>query len=73
MQAVGGQDHQHREVRNNDGEVKGIKLVEAAEGIEIRVGELGPVMCERALRRQDHRNAVDCVQILVILSMWIWR
>ena len=51
VQPVRGQDHQDDEIRNHDGQVKRVELVEAAEGIAARVGELGPIIRERALRR----------------------
>ena len=53
VQAVSGQDHQHDEIRDHDGQVEGVELVEAAEGIPARVGQLGPIVRERALRRGD--------------------
>ena len=56
MQPVGGQDHQHDEIRDHDGQVEGVELVEAAEGIAARVGELGPIIRERALRRHCEKT-----------------
>ena len=44
VQAVGSQDRQHQEVRDHDREIEGVEFVEAAEGIEIGVGKLGPIV-----------------------------
>jgi len=37
MQAVGRQNHQHQEVRNHDGQIKRVELVQSAERIPVRV------------------------------------
>ncbi len=50
VQPEGGEHHQHGEIRDHDGQVKGVELVEAAEGVQPRVHHLGPIVREQALR-----------------------
>src|SRR5882762_10143976 len=52
MQAVRGENHQHEKIRNHDGHIEGVKLIQPAKWIPVRVGKLGPVVRERTLRRR---------------------
>ena len=62
MQPVGGKHHEHEEVRDHNGKIEGIELVETAKRVAKRIRLLGPIVRQRALRRHYQRDAVQAEQ-----------
>ena len=46
MEAVGGEDKEHDEIRNHHGKIEGVGVIDAAEG---PIGELVPVLTKSRL------------------------
>ena len=59
MNAVHREDGHDEEIRQHDGEIESVQLVEAAEGIQLRIGVAAPVVGERigGGRRPGERGA----------------